>query len=288
MLYNLKKEVQLFNDKFDTKITDIPNLKFLDFIEEGVEVKANTTEMNGTDGVLMGPTTFGPFNLILNFSFVGTDIKDYELLLQKLRSLLFQRDPYFIWHSMMPGKKYAVYCEENAIERKTPTFGVFSIKFSVFKGYSESLKETDQFSLSSGDWQLEAGVLSDDEIKYTHDTKDFKIYNGSSDTINPLLRHQFKLLINIDAPKGFKIINHTTHEILKDGKETNVFEYKKPITYNETITLSGVHPIKDQKRIGIDTNWGWLTLAPGFNHIKITGVSIKNVTTKWIFPFIYR
>lgn len=275
----MKKEVQLFNDKFDTKITDIPNLKFLDFIEEGVEVKANTTEMNGTDGVLMGPTTFGPFNLILNFSFVGTDIKDYELLLQKLRSLLFQRDPYFIWHSMMPGKKYAVYCEENAIERKTPTFGVFSIKFSVFKGYSESLKETDQFSLSSGDWQFEAGVLSDDEIKYKHTTTSFKIYNGSTDTINPLLRHKLKVLINLNAPKGFKIKNKTT------GDE---FEYKKAIKNNQRFTLDGVHPFINNKRVGIDTNWQWLTLDEGFNDIEIIGENISNVQTQWVFPFIYR
>jgi phage-related protein len=279
VLSNLKKEVQLFNDKFDTKITDIPNLKFLDFIEEGVEVKTNTTEMNGTDGVLMGPTTFGPFNLILNFSFVGTDIKDYELLLQKLRSLLFQRDPYFIWHSMMPGKKYAVYCEENAIERKTPTFGVFSIKFSVFKGYSESLKETDQFSLSSGDWQFEAGVLSDDEIKYKHTTTSFKIYNGSTDTINPLLRHKLKILINLNAPKGFKIKNVTTGD---------VFEYKKAIKSNQRLTLDGVHPFINNKRVGIDTNWQWLTLDEGFNDIEIIGENISNVHTQWVFPFIYR
>ncbi|MBF7029656.1 phage tail domain-containing protein [Staphylococcus kloosii] len=275
----MKKEVQLFNDKFDTKITDIPNLKFLDFIEEGVEVKTNTTEMNGTDGVLMGPTTFGPFNLILNFSFVGTDIKDYELLLQKLRSLLFQRDPYFIWHSMMPGKKYAVYCEENAIERKTPTFGVFSIKFSVFKGYSESLKETDQFSLSSGDWQFEAGVLSDDEIKYKHTTTSFKIYNGSTDTINPLLRHKLKVLINLNAPKGFKIKNTTTGD---------VFEYKKAIKSNQRLTLDGVHPFINNKRVGIDTNWQWITLDEGFNDIEIIGENISNVQTQWVFPFIYR
>ncbi|MDN6414793.1 phage tail family protein [Staphylococcus gallinarum] len=275
----MKKEVKLFNDHFNTKITDIPNLKFLDFIEEGVEVNPNTTEINGTDGVLMGPTTFGPFNLILNFSFVGVDINDYELLLQKLRSLLFRREPYFVWHSMMPGKKYAVYCEENAIERKTPTFGVFSIKFVVFKGYSESLKDTSQFSLSSGDWQFEAGVLSDDEIKYTHDTTAFKIYNGSSDTINPLLRHQFKLLVNIDAPKGFKIKNKTTGD---------VFEYKKSINKNQQLVINGVHPFINNKRVGIYTNWQWLTLDEGFNDIEITGENISNVTTQWIFPFIYR
>lgn|GEM_PF-429440 len=284
----MKKEVRLFNDNFDIKLTDTPNLLFLDHIEEDVEVNANTTEINGTDGVLMGPTTFGPFNLVLNFSFKGLDTKDLKLYKQKIRNILYQREPYYVWHSDAPGKKYAVYCDSNDNEDLTNSFATFEVTFVVIKGYSESLKDTSQFSLSSGDWQFEAGVLSDDEIKYTHETTAFKIYNGSSDTINPLLRHQFKLLVNIDAPKGFKIINHTTHEVLKDGKETNVFEYKKPITYSETITLSGVHPIKDQKRIGIDTNWGWLTLAPGFNHIEITGVSIKNVTTKWVFPFIYR
>ncbi len=284
----MEKEVKMFNDDFSEVITAIPRLKFLDYNEEGVEVNANTTEINGTDGVLMGPTTFGPFNLVLRFFFSGTDKHDYHLLKQKMRGLLFRREPFYIWHSDMPGKKYAVYTNENSVEDIGTRFGEFEVTFVVFKGYSESLKDTSQFSLSSGDWQFEAGVLSDDEIKYTHDTTAFKIYNGSSDTINPLLRHQFKLLVNINAPKGFKIINHTTHEVLKDGKETNVFEYKKPITYSETITLSGVHPIKDQKRIGIDTNWGWLTLAPGFNHIEITGVSIKNVTTKWVFPFIYR
>ncbi|WP_235304926.1 phage tail domain-containing protein [Staphylococcus saprophyticus] len=271
--------MQLFNDKFDTKITDIPNLKFLDFIEEGVEVKANTTEMNGTDGVLMGPTTFGPFNLILNFSFVGTDIKDYELLLQKLRSLLFQRDPYFIWHSMMPGKKYAVYCEENAIERKTPTFGVFSIKFSVFKGYSESLKETDQFSLSSGDWQFEAVARADNSIKYTHTSDYFDIYNGSSDTIDPLLRHKLQIQIKANAPNGITIRNLTTED---------KFVYKKPLTPSKTLTIQGVHPLLDDNRVGIDTNWQWITLAPGYNTIKIEDDSIISVETKWSFNFIYR
>lgn len=284
----MKKEVKLIMNDKTINLTDFENFMYLDFVENDVQINTNTTEINGVDGVLTGASTFAPFDLELNFVFSGIDIKDYHLFKSKLRSIVYQREPYYVWHSDMPGKKYAVLPSATEIEDLYSRNGKVTLKFTVFKGYSESLKETDQFSLSSGDWQFETGVLSDDEIKYTHDTTAFKIYNGSSDTINPLLRHQFKLLVNIDAPKGFKIINHTTHEVLKDGKETNVFEYKKPITYSETITLSGVHPIKDQKRIGIDTNWGWLTLAPGFNHIEIIGVSIKNVTTKWVFPFIYR
>lgn len=279
MLSNLKKEVRLFNDNFDVKLTDTPNLLFLDHIEEDVEVNANTTEINGTDGVLMGPTTFGPFNLILNFSFKGLDTKDLKLYKQKLRNILYRREPYYVWHSDMPGKKYAVYCDSNDNENLTNSFATFAVTFVVFKGYSESLKDTDEFSLSSGDWQFEGGLLSDEEIKYKHNSFDFQIFNGSSDTINPLLRHKFKLLINIDAPKGFTVTNHTTGDM---------FEYKKSITKSETIMLSGVHPIIDNKRVGIDTNWQWLTLAPGYNHIEIDGISTKNVTTQWVFPFIYR
>lgn len=275
----MKKEVKLFNDDFDIKLTDIPNLKFLDFIEEGVEVKANTTEVNGTDGVLMGPSSFGPFNLILNFSFKGQDTKDLRLIKQKLRGLLFRRDPYFVWHSDLPGKQYAVYCTEDGNESLTNSFATFAVTFVVFKGYSESLKETDQFSLSSREWQLEGGVLAYEDIKYKHDTTSFNIYNGSSDIINPLLRHKFKLLINIDAPKGFKITNKTTGD---------VFEYRKAIKNNQRLTINGVHPFINNKRVGIDTNWQWLTLDKGFNEIEITGENIGNVQTHWVFPFVYR
>lgn len=279
MLSNLKKEVRLFNDNFDVKLTDTPNLLFLDHIEEDVEVKANTTEINGTDGVLMGPTTFGPFNLVLNFSFKGLDTKDLKLYKQKIRNILYQREPYYVWHSDAPGKKYAVYCDSNDNENLTNSFATFKVTFVVFKGYSESLKDTSQFSLSSGDWQFEDGVLSDNEIKYKHTTTSFKIYNGSTDTINPLLRHKLKVLINLNAPKGFKIKNTTTGD---------VFEYKKAIKSNQRFTLDGVHPFINNKRVGIDTNWQWLTLDEGFNDIEIIGENISNVQTQWIFPFIYR
>ncbi|MGW8116549.1 phage tail family protein [Staphylococcus xylosus] len=275
----MEKEVRLFNDNFDVKLTDTPNLLFLDHIEEDVEVKANTTEINGTDGVLMGPTTFGPFNLVLNFSFKGLDTKDLKLYKQKIRSILYQREPYYVWHSDAPGKKYAVYCDSNDNEDLTNSFATFKVTFVVFKGYSESLKDTSQFSLSSGNWQFESGVLSDNEIKYKHTTTSFKIYNGSTDTINPLLRHKLKVLLNLNAPKGFKIKNTTTGD---------VFEYKKAVKSNQRFTLDGVHPFINNKRVGIDTNWQWLTLDEGFNDIEIIGENISNVQTQWIFPFIYR
>ncbi|WP_063410292.1 phage tail domain-containing protein [Staphylococcus succinus] len=275
----MKKEVKLITNDKTINLTDFENFMYLDYVENDVQINTNTTEINGVDGVLTGVSTFAPFELELRFMFSGVDIHDYHLFKHKLRQIIYQREPYYVWHSDMPGKKYAVLPNATEIEDLYSRNGEISITFSVFKGYSESLKNTDKFSLSSGDWQFEGGLLSDDEIKYKHDTTSFKIYNGSSDTINPLLRHRFKLIVNIDAPKGFKITNKTTND---------TFEYKKAIKSNQTLTINGVHPFINNNRVGIDTNWQWLTLAEGFNDIEITGENISRVSTQWIFPFIYR
>ncbi|MDW4349933.1 phage tail family protein [Staphylococcus saprophyticus] len=275
----MKKEVKLITNDKTINLTDFENFMYLDYVENDVQINSNTTEINGVDGVLTGASTFAPFELELRFMFSGVDIHDYHLFKHKLRQIIYQREPYYVWHSDMPGKKYAVLPSVTEIEDLYSRNGKVTLKFSVFKGYSESLKETDQFSLSSGDWQFEGGLLSDDEIKYKHDTTSFKIYNGSSDTINPLLRHRFKLIVNIDAPKGFKITNKTTND---------TFEYKKVIKSNQTLTINGVHPFINNNRVGIDTNWQWLTLNEGFNDIEITGENINKVSTQWIFPFIYR
>ncbi|MCY1585583.1 distal tail protein Dit [Staphylococcus pettenkoferi] len=276
----MKKEVKLFNDNVSQTITDIPNLRFLDFEEEGVEAQTNSLEIKGTDGVLLGPTTFGPFNLILNFSFKGEDTRDLRLLKQKLRTLLFRREPYYIWHSDMPGKKYAVYCESNENEDLTNSFATFKVTFVVYKGYSESIDDTSQFSLDNGRWQFESGVLATSDVHYSHDHTAFRIYNGSSDTINPVMRHNFKLIIHATAPKGLKITNETTGD---------VFEYKESLNYANELVINGVHPFLDRKqRVGKYTNFEWITLAPGYNQIVITGEHLKKVQTEWIFNFIYR
>ncbi|MFQ3904434.1 phage tail domain-containing protein [Staphylococcus sp. 50Mo3-1] len=275
----MEKEVKIFNDNLNIVLTDIPRLKFLDFNEEGVEVNANTQEINGTDGVLLGPTTFGPFKLVLRFFYTGTDTNDYKLLKQKLRSTLFRRGAFYIRHSDMPGKKYAVYTEENSIKDIGTRYGEFEISFVVFKGYSESLDDTSQFSLSNGRWQFEGVARADNSIKYTHNNDYFDIYNGSSDTIDPLLRHKLQIQIKADAPEGITIRNLTTED---------KFVYKKPLTPSKTLTIQGVHPLLDGNRVGIDTNWQWITLAPGYNTIKIENDSIKSVETQWSFNFIYR
>lgn len=274
------KKVKIFNDHFEETLTDIPHLKFLEFEEEDLDRKSNQIEVNGSDGVLQGPMNFGPFNLILRFSYKGMDYKEYRLAKEKLRQLINRRDPYFVWHSDMPGKKYAVIPEGVSNENLTSQFGLIEVIYSAYKGYAESLKDTSEFSWTDESWQFEQGVIGSDEVKYKHNIRYFKIFNGSKDTINPLLRHKLNINCTLTAPYGFEIVNLTTNDI---------FEYKKPLKKRNTVSIIGVHPYINNKRVGKDTNYDFITLAPGWNEILIRGHNISNSPkTEFIFNYIYR
>lgn len=275
----MEKRVRFFDDNKSFYLDEvIPRLRFLDAKEEDVETVVNTLEIKGTDGAMMGPSNFGPFKLVLRFSYIGEDVEDYKLVKSKLRSILYQRKPYYVLHSDMPGKKYAVYCESNSIEDLTSRFGTFEVTFQVYKGYSESLYKTDQFSLLSDKWQFESGIMPDEEIVYNHNRQMFSIYNGSSDTINPRLRHDLKIWIRLTTKTGFKIVNKTTGDI---------FEYNGSLEKNQSFLLDGAYPYKDNQRCGRQTNKGIITLAPGYNKFEIWG-SVSNFNINFIFPYIYR
>lgn len=268
----------MFNDNFDHMITDMPYFKLLDFKEEDVEVRANTLEVKGRDGVLVGPSTFGPFKLVLRFYYKGHDIHDYNLMKQRMRGLLFKREPYYIVHSFMPGKKYAVQCEGNAITDVNGKAGEFEVTFSVYKGFSESLRDTLDVDFLSDYWQFEGGLISDREIKYKHNSKRFEIWNGSYDTIDPL-KHKLIIRIKANAPNGFKMTNHMNG---------TTFTYTGALKDYQTLVLNGVHPILGDNRVGINTEGDWIELDPGFNNIEIDGVGVGDVYAEFEFDFIYR
>lgn len=277
----MSKWARMFDKTTSFTITDIPKLSLLDFEEEGVQVNANAQEMNGTDGVILGGrTTFGSFKLILRFWYKGNDTDDYNLMKQRLRGLLFKRDPYYISHSDMPGKKYAVYCEENAITDVGTQFGQFEVTFVVYKGYSESLKDTQSLNLMSDFWQYGNGLTASEDTKYTHNTNKFKIFNGSTDTIEPAMnRHDLEISINIDAPNGFKLVNKTNK---------TEFEYTKKLTTKDTLIIKGANPFINNKRVGHNTTFEYVTIAEGYNDFEIQGDGAILKEIKFKFPFIYR
>lgn len=271
--------VNFITDNKTERITDIDNFKFLDAKEDDVIPKYDTVELNGVDGILPGQINFEPFKLVLRFSYKAIDYKDYLLFKSKMRGVFFKKAPFYIVHSKMPGKKYAVISDNNSIDDKTDKFGEFEVSFVVYKGFSESVNTTDDEFFFDSNWMFENGIPLDFEPKYHHTSSQFTIWNGSTDTIDPRnIHHQLQIKMNIKATDGFELVNYTTGDI---------FRYNKSISPGIDFVLSGVHAYYDNNKVGIDTNRGVITLAPGKNILKIRGdVSSQNVVFK--FPFIYR
>lgn len=262
---------------------EIPGLLFLGARESLPVTITNNVKMQGVDGELPGVINYDPFNLTVYLGFDGYDIEDVDLAEQKIRGLFNTRTRYFLVHSQMPGKKYAVDPPEiGPPEFLDATALTFEISFNVYKGYSESLYDTDQFSLMSDNWQFESGLVPDDTISYNHTRTNFEIFNGSSDKINPRMRHRLKIYIQLNAKNGFRLVNKTTGD---------TFDYKKEIDINTPLTLEGGYPFlyvnTSKIRCGRSTNHGIITLAPGYNKFEIWG-NASDVNIKFIFPFIYR
>ena len=274
------KWVKFITDNGTVDITDkFARLQFLDFVEDGVQIATDTQEIKGTDGVLVSASTFSPFDLTLRFAYVGQDIKDYHLFKSEFRGTIFKREPFFVRHSDFPGRKYAVIPKEVSYEDKYGRNGEISVTFSCYKGYSESVRDTSDIKLLQENTQYSDMMGMDEQLQYTHTTKEFTVYNGSTDTIDPGKRHRLAIQMNIEAPNGFKIRNKTTGDI---------FEYKKSIKKSQTFLLNSVYPYVNKKRVGINTNYSYITLVPGNNNIVIEGDGITTINIQWIFNFIYR
>ncbi|MGO1632780.1 MAG: phage tail domain-containing protein [Staphylococcus equorum] len=255
------------------------NCHFLESEITEVDTRTKEQEIAGGDGVLVGSNTFGPFELTLKFYYDGIDKSDLILFTEKIKGVIHTRNAMYVVNSDIPGRKYAFNSAKIDWERITNSDITFSITFNCFKGFSESVNTTDDEFFFESNWMFENGIPLDFEPKYHHTSNQFTIWNGSTDTIDPRnIHHQLQIKMNIKATDGFELVNYTTGDI---------FRYNKSISPGVDFVLSGVHAYCDNNKVGIDTNRGVITLAPGKNILKIRGdVSSQNVVFK--FPFIYR
>ena len=252
---------------------------FLESEITNVETKTKEQEMAGMDGVLVGSNTFGSFELTLKFFYEGVDKDDLMLFTEKIKSIIHAREPMYIVHSDMPGRKYAFNSAKIEWEKITPGDVTFSIVFNIYKGYSESLKDTSDITFLTDYWQFENGVITDEDIQYKFYGKRFTVWNGSNDTIDPLMDHNLVIRIKGSGSNGFTIRNHHTGD---------VFQYFGSLASYKTFEINGVHPVIDDNRVGYDTNYDWIRLQPGFNNIEIEGNGFTLDSVEFIFNFVYR
>jgi len=274
-----KRWVELWDDEEYLCLTDIPGFHFLDYELLTANVKTNEVDIEGLDGVMIGSNTLEPFGIELNFYFEGIDRHNLNLFSEQLRSKIRRRDAFYLRHSYMRGIKYAINSVEVAYEKLNHADAEVTMTFNCYKGYGESYRDTDKMDLLQEESQFQQGMEITDNMKYEHNERTFSIFNGSTETINPILGHKLIIQMSLEAPNGFTIHNKTTGD---------KFTYKKKINKFQNFTLNGVYPYVDKKRVGIDTNYSYIRLQKGKNNISIEGDGVEKVESKFIFNFIYR
>lgn len=269
----------IFDSEQTVNLTEIDGFDFIKYEKYQVEGETESVRRMGTDGSVPMLSTFNEFTFSLEFRYTGEDSMDAELFLQKLDRIMFRSLPYYVVHSVTPNKKYAVLpTPKISYEYITLRHRDIKIEFTCYKGYSESLYETDQFSLIDSKWQFESGLVPDNTIKYIHNRSLFDIYNGSHCYIDPRHDHKLKIRIQLATDTGFKLVNKVTGD---------VFEYKGALKANQSFVIDGGYAYKDEKRCGRQTNHGIIKLAPGYNTFEVWG-KISNFEIEFIFPFIFR
>lgn len=242
--------------------------------------ETESLEIKGVDGVKPTSSNYKPFDLEIDFIFRGYDKQDADLFLFKFNNLLSLRKRYYVRHSDLPDIKYAVEpTPDISTEYITIRDYRITVKFSCYKGYSESYLTTNQMSWSNGLWQFQEGLKADDEIKYIHEDWGYRIFNGSNDVINPF-NHSLTIKLWLEAPNGFTLRNNTTGD---------TFEYYEPLKKSTGFMLKDVYPIVNlSDNVGRYTNFEWITLDPGWNDIEITGKDLTYAKSEWIFNFIFK
>ncbi|EPH97874.1 phage tail component protein [Enterococcus faecalis 06-MB-DW-09] len=231
----------------------------------------------GSDGQRLVNNRFDSYYFHLEFMTKTPDKYDTQLLMNELKTLLFQRTPFYIRYSLEDGKRFKVLTDEMHEEMQNTRFSIFTVSFIVFEGRSESAGASlDEFGLES-DWQFSQGIVTED-YQYTHDTSRFIIYNAGDFLIDPR-EHDLRIRVEGESDGQLNIFNRTTGERFIYFPE---FSTRR----GDWVELDGVYPRRNGVNCGIDTNHGLITLVPGENDIEIQNIS--RVKSEWDFRFLYR
>lgn len=151
----------------------------------------------------------------------------------------------------------------------------FSIPFDVPNGYRYSLYRSDALPNTTDDWQF--GMNLPDQLPSYHFTStSFKVYNASDIKIDPYYqRHDLKIACKFNG-NSLKLTNTTNG---------SVWTYSKSDDGSHTIVLNGVDTYLDGNLANVNTDYGTISLDPGWNSFTATGAS--SVDVAFSFPFIY-
>lgn len=259
-----------------------------DFADHGILVQSFTVDspspihnrisFDGRDGFIDGGTVYDGRTLHATCMLWSVDIPDFSLFRDELFRALDSRDSFYLINEAEPGKRWNVKIDSKFSLTQKSIVGSFTIDFESDKPYAESVGRTDinPQSIDSDVWQIaDGGLETDENAIYQQDASNFNIWNGGDIAIDPRM-HEF--VIDFVGPSSGLIIKNLT-----TGEQ---FQYMGTTSSADTLEINRVQVTKNGSSVFGSTSRTFITLAPGWNQIQITGV-IGSFKIIFGFRFLY-
>lgn len=267
--------LQLLNGK---KL-DIANysLKRLFHYIPSISLSHSVEMVDGRDGGIFTDSQFTERVITVELLYESTDIYDFYLLRDEINALFTRKESFYIIFKNEPYKRYLVKLNQGFVIEPNQYMNSFELEFTCVNIYGESIVSTQQMKK---EWDVDQfawnnTITWDDDLQYTFTTNNFDIYNLGTGHIDPR-QSEIKIVIQGDYSNGLTLTNNTTGE---------VYQYNKPLSSGDVLTLDGVRTLKNGVSAFRDTNKKLISLAQGKNSFTVTGGTTSNIY--FDFRFLY-
>lgn len=264
----------------EKNVEDItPDLEYLS--ESSSPAIANAyTDNAGIDGSQYNYSAFGRNVVTANFLLHFSTWYSFELAKHDIYRIFSTKQVIRIRTDSSPA--VVKYVRSAPFEIKPISDGshdaTFSIPFENPSGYLYSLYNSDVAKTYEQEaWQLGMNLPNGQDLQYNFvNQSQFKVYNASDITVDPYMqRHELKIIIK-HSGGAFGIENKTTGDL---------YRFNGSMDSNDTLMIDGINTYKNNALADNQTNYSYLTLAAGWNDIRIIGATDLDIT--FSFPFIY-
>lgn len=267
-------------DQHEINLCDqIPGLRYLglDDASSSPQFTNQYQDTAGTDGSPFVGQTFAKRTFSEKFWLSFGGYEDLVLAKHELYRLFGSRKLVRVRTDTSPGKVYFGIPTPFDIAPMTPgsNNANFSIPFDVPNGYRYSLYRSDSLPSTTDGWQF--GMNLPDQLPSYHFTStSFEVYNASDIAIDSYYqRHDLRVTCKFNG-NSLKLTNTTNG---------SAWTYSKSNDGSHQIVLDGINTYLDGNLANVNTDYGTISLDPGWNSFTATGASSVDVT--FSFPFIY-
>lgn len=237
------------------------------------------TDNQGLDGSVYDSTVFS--RSVINARFLLHTSGHYNMQLARhdIYKIFGTKDLFRIRSDSSPAKVAFVRASSFDITpaKEGSKQALITIPFDNPSGYLYSLYPSDTpYLYSTNGWQLGMNLPNKENLSYSFNKNEFRVYNASDLKIDPYFqKHDLKITMTYEGD-SLQLINKTNNSNWKITKE---------LKRNEVVTLDGINTYINGKPASTYTDFGNITLDTGWNDIKVIGATYSNIT--FSFPFIY-